>query len=262
MAFWAENYNEKFTDIISDYRKNKSKWDRRYENYKYSMLFKIRKGRGMGGIQKYYAGWNTYIKLAYGNIRYLMELVYRAYDKHLNEDNDVSSPISFENQTIVAQETGRKNLIELEGLSKNGAQLTRLLLGFGRLFNVLISSFGNAAPEINQFALRGKINHDCDEILRDAVMHLACIRIPGNKPSSKSTTKDFIYTIHPIYAPFFVFSYRRKRKMEVSSNDLIEIIHDTPKYIEKILKKKKISVKDIKLLPKQLEFFREFYEND
>lgn len=260
-AFWAEKNKKSYTEMITDYIKNKSKWDERYDNYKYSLLFKIRKGRGKRGIQKYYAGWNTYVKLAHGNIRYLMELVYRAYERHL-VDNDISTSISIENQTITAQETGRKNLIELEGLCKNGAQLTRLILGFGRLFNVLESSIGKTAPEINQFTIKGKPNSDCNDILRDAVMYLACIRIPGNKPSSKSTTKDFIYSIHPIYAPFFMFSHRQKRKMEITSVDLLELINETPNFINKIIKQKNISLENLDELPEQLEFFKEFYEND
>jgi hypothetical protein len=260
-TFWAEKNNKSYKEMITDYIKNKSKWNVRYDNYKYSLLFKIRKGRGKRGIQKYYAGWNTYIKLAHGNIRYLMELVYRAYEKHL-ADNNISMPISIENQTITAQETGRKNLIELEGLCKNGAQLTRLILGFGRLFNVLESNVGNVAPEINQFAIKGKPNSDCNDILRDAVMYLACIRIPGNKPSSKSTTKDFIYSIHPIYAPFFMFSHRQKRKMEITSVDLLELINETPNFINKIVKQKNITFENLDELPEQLEFFKEFYEND
>jgi hypothetical protein len=262
LAYWAENYGKKMKDVIFDYQKNKAKWDERYGNYKHSMLFKIRKGRGMAGIQKYYAGWNTYIKLAHGNIRYLMELVYRAYEKHLDNNNDIAFPISYDNQTKVAQDTGMKNLMELEGLCKNGARLTRLLLGFGRLFNLLISGNGKIAPEINQFAIKGRIDSDCNEILKDAVMHLACIRTPGNKPSSKSTTKEYIYSIHPIYAPYFVYSYRIKRKMDISSKEFLEIINDTPKYINKILMKKKIKIDDEDVLPEQLEFFKEFYEND
>jgi hypothetical protein len=261
MVYWAENHKKKLGEIVSDYQKNKLQWDERYENYRYSMLFKIRKGRGMSGIQKFYAGWDTYIKLAHGNIRYLMELVYRAYEKHLT-DNNIFSPISPENQTKTAQEIGMKNLIELEGLCKNGAQLTRLLLGFGRLFNVLISGAGKTAPEINQFSIKGKISQESNEILRDAVMHLACIRIPGNKPSSKSTIKEYMYALHPIYAPFFVFSYRRKRKIELFDNDFLGMVTDTSKYIKKILKRKKVSDSNIDVLPEQLDLFREVYDND
>lgn len=79
LSYWSENHKLMFKDEIADYLSNTKIWNTRYENYKYSLLFKIRTGRGSGGIQKYYAGWSTFVKLANGNIRYLMELVYRSY---------------------------------------------------------------------------------------------------------------------------------------------------------------------------------------
>jgi hypothetical protein len=262
ISYWAESHNTILENTISDYLRNKLQWDTRYENYKHSMLFKIRKGRGMVGIQKYYAGWNTYIKLSNGNIRYLMELVYRAYEKHLTDENEIALPVSFDNQTIAAQEIGMKNLRELEGLWKNGAQLTKLLLGFGRIFNVLISENGKIAPEITQFSIKGTISPECNEILTAAVMNLAFIRILGNKLSNQSATREYMYAIHPIYAPYFVFSYRRKRKMEISEQEFMGIISEPKPTIEAILKKKKIHVDITKELPIQLNLFKDFYSND
>ena len=262
IAYWAEIHDITLEEAISDYNKNKAQWDTRYENYKYSMLFKIRKGRGMGGIQKYYAGWNTYLKLANGNIRYLIELVYRTYEKHLTNDKNLGDSVSFKDQTLATQDVGMKNLKELEGLWKNGSQLTKLLLGFGRIFNVLISEDAKNAPEINQISIKAPISEECSELLSAAVMNLAFIRILGNKLSNKSTTRDYMYMIHPIYAPYFVFSYRRKRKMEVSDNELIGLIKEPRKTIESILKKKNIIFNASKELPIQLTLFKDFYYND
>lgn len=262
LANWAETHNQSLEATIAEYTINKTQWDTRYENYKYSMLFKIRKGRGMGGIQKYYAGWNTYLKLANGNIRFLMELVYRTYEKHLNGDNDLASPVSFKDQTQAAQDVGIKNLKELEGLWKNGSQLTKLLLGFGRIFNVLIAESGKNAPEINQIFIKGNISTECDEILSAAVMNVAFIRILGNKLSNNTATREYLYTIHPIYAPYFVFGYRRKRKMDISEEEFMGVISEPRKYINKILNRKNIFIDVTKDLPTQLTLFQDFYNND
>jgi hypothetical protein len=262
IAYWAEAYGKTLEDMIVDYKRDKAKWDTRYGNYKYSTLFKIKKGRGKVGIQKYYAGWDTFIKLANGNIRYLMELVYRAYEKHLKDEEELSSPVSPENQTIAAQDVGLKNLRELEGLCKNGTQLVKLLLGFGRIFNVLISEGDRAAPEINQISIVGNPSQEFVDLLQDAVMYLAFVRIPGNKPNSDSSTRSDIYMIHPIYAPYFVFGYRRKRKMEISESQFMGMISDSKKNINAILKEKKIFIDDSQELPEQLMLFKEFYEHD
>jgi hypothetical protein len=262
IAYWAETHGKTLEDMIVDYKNDKVKWDTRYGNYKYSTLFKIKKGRGKVGIQKYYAGWNTFIKLANGNIRYLMELVYRTYEKHLTDENELSAPVSPENQTKAAQEVGLKNLKELEGLCKNGTQLVKLLLGFGRVFGVLISEGDKVSPEINQISINGKVSQKTIELLRDAVMYLAFVRIPGNKLRDNSETRDFIYAIHPIYAPYFVFSYRKKRMMEVRENEFLDMISKPEETINKILKKRDVFVDKAKEFPEQLTLFRDFYEND
>ena len=255
LIYWADVYSKNLSNIISEHKKNISVWNTRFENYKYSMLFKIKKGRGMGGIQKYYSGWKTFIKLANGNIRYLMQLVYRSYEIHIKNGNEISSPVSPKIQTIAARETGSKNMAELEGLCKNGTQLTKILFGFGRVFNLLISENNKKAPEINQFVIKGNKSEKCNELLRDAVMYLACIRITGNKPSDKSTTKDYMYALHPIFAPFFVFSHRKKRKIEISEEEFLGIISDSNKYIKNLFNKGDIITK-MKNKPeqKQLDF--------
>ncbi len=191
IAYWANWHKMTLNEAVEDYSKFKVDWNTRYDNYKYEMLFKIRKGRGKRGIQKYYSGWNTYIKLANGNIRYLMELVYRAYEKHLNEGLELTSSLGYKNQTIAAQEVGLKNLMELEGLWKNGAQLTKLLLGFGRIFQILASVEGNFAPERNQFSIENSesLSGECQDLINAAVMNLALVRRPGSKLTEESHTK-------------------------------------------------------------------------
>jgi len=265
IAYWAQWHKMTLSNTINDYLSFKDKWDQRYDNYKYQMLFKIHKGRGKGGIQKYYSGWSTYIKLAHGNIRYLMELIYRAYEKHLNNDEPLLKPVNVRNQTLAAQEVGEKNLKELEGHTKNGAQLIKLLLGFGRIFNVLSSEEGKFAPEKNQFSIENseRLSKECQEIITAAVMHLALIRSPGNKLTDTAHTRDYIYTIHPIYAAFFIFSYRRKRKIIINQDDFLGVITTPKEKIKSILTKCKITF-DTKVerpLPKQLSMFESFYND-
>lgn len=266
IAYWAKWHKMTLSEAIKDYLKKTSEWNQRYDNYKYELLFKIHKGRGKGGIQKYYSSWNTYIKLSQGNIRYLMELIYKAYEKHLNDDELLTKPVSLKNQTQAAQEVGEKNLMELEGLKENGAQLIRLLLGFGRIFNVLSSEEGKFAPEKNQFSIENSdsLSEECQNILTPAVMHLALIRIPGNKLTDEAHTRDYLYTIHPIYAAYFVFSYRRKRKLMINQNEFLGVINSPKETIRSILERFKISIDSEvikKSLPVQLSMFEDYYND-
>lgn len=234
IAYWAATHGRSLEHEINDYFIDTGKWNRRYVNYKYSLLFKIRRGRGMVGIQKYYAGWDTFIKLANGNIRYLMDLIYRSYEMHITKGNGILTPVSLEVQTKAAQDIGLKNLEELEGLSRIGAQVIKMLLNMGQIFKTLARQ-DNTAPEINQFVLEGDRNDDCNELITASVMNLAIIRIPGDKPNDELVTREYQYMIHPIFAPFFSYSYRRKRKMPIRVEEFMSLTSQNKDSIKKIL---------------------------
>jgi len=116
----------------------------RYNNYKHALLFTIR--RGKSGIRKYYAGWRTSfnfpdrIYVTYWNWFIAACSAQRAW-------SCLGEQVSFADQTIAAQQVGMKNVAELEGLSVQGAQLTKLVLGLGRVFQVLAYRPEGHSPE-------------------------------------------------------------------------------------------------------------------
>lgn len=231
----------------------------RFDNHFHASLFAIR--RGKRGIRKYYCGWDVYLALCEGNIRYLLELVHSALLLHIEEGGAELSPISAETQTQAAQAVGRKNLSELEGLSVDGARLTKLLLSLGRVFGVLAESPAGHTSEANQFHLREELAPESDaramELLKHSVMHLALVRYAGSKLLDERDTKAYDYMIHPIFAPFFVISHRKKRKILLSSANLLSLVDRPREGIETVLKlNNRASEAE---LPDQLQLFGDFY---
>jgi hypothetical protein len=90
-------------------------------------------------------------------------------------------------------------------------------------------------------------------------MHLALIRSPGNKPGDVGDTKDYDYMIHPIFSPFFVFSYRRKRKMTLRPETVLGLIQRPKQTIRALLNEHNRNVEDEEL-PEQLMLFERFYD--
>ena len=242
ISYWAENHNSMLKDEIEDYLSNTKNWDTRYENYKYSLLFKIRTGRGSGGIQKYYAGWSTFVKLANGNIRYLMELVYRSYYIYLQEGGDITKPVSADVQTKAARNVGWKNLTELEGTWSNGAQLTRMVQTLGTIFSKLAKDGENSAPEIVQFEIEGERSARTEELLQAGIMNLALVRMPANKQSGRGSVKEFMYSLHPIFAPYFIYSFRRKRKIGLSDSEFLLCVDNPNNAVKDILTKRNVKI--------------------
>ena len=254
LSYWSENHKLMFKDEIADYLSNTKIWNTRYENYKYSLLFKIRTGRGSGGIQKYYAGWSTFVKLANGNIRYLMELVYRSYYLYLQEGGDIAKPVSADIQTKAARNVGWKNLTELEGTWSNGAQLTRMVQTLGTIFSRLAKDGENSAPETVQFEIEGERSERTEELLQAGIMNLALIRMPANKQSGRGSVKEFMYSLHPIFAPYFIYSFRRKRKMGLSDAEFLLCVDNPKKAVKDILDKRNIKISEEGVVMNQLYF--------
>jgi len=256
--FWANTQDLPPEDVLNDRHINKKKWKERFDNYRFSMLFTIKSKKS--DISKYYCGWQTYVLLANGNIRYLLELVGRSIQLN-RKHGKAPFPIDPVIQTRAAVSVAKKNILELEGLSVNGAQLTKLLLGLGRVFEIFASHPAGHAPEYTQFHFSDDevLSDEVSRLLGAAVMHLALVRTESSK-RMEFETRSSDYAVHPIFSPFFEFSYRRKRKILLKGEHISGLISEPKKFIEMIVSKH--GVEQGEEHPQQMQLFEAFYNND
>lgn len=254
LGYWAEKENRSIEDVVTEYEARSTFWNQRYDNYKYSMLFKIRSGRG-SGLKKYYAGWNTILKMANGNIRYVLEMVYHSYVKHLSNDLGFDTPVPPRLQTEAAYDVGGIMLQDLEQEAKNGYKLSKLVINIGSFFNQLATDSDKTAPEITEFYIEEEITPEVDEYLKSGVMHMAFIRMPNTKNSGIGATKDYLYSLHPAFAARFVYSFRRKRKIVITNDDFISLTISHKQLTERVLSKKTNLLDEFSKTAMQLNFF-------
>jgi len=263
VKFWASGQHQSIEEVFNNFLTNREEWHTRYQNYKHALLYTLK--RRKRGIRKYYAGWDVFIKLSSNNIRYLLELVDQSLLLHLRKDGSLSQPVPPETQTHAAQDVAKKNLSELEGLSVHGARLTKLLLGLGRIFQVMAEDAAGHAPELNQFhlddqeILANSQEKALQDLLTSSIMHLALVRFSGSKLAEETDTRGYDYMVHPIFTPFFIFSYRKKRKMKLFGHQLLDLINRPKEAIRNILIQNKRTSEE--KLPDQLVLFKEFYED-
>jgi hypothetical protein len=272
IGFWSKGHGSRLSETYNDYVLNKPRWDTRYVNYKHALLYTLRRKRR--GIRKYYAGWDTFAHLSGNNIRFYLQLVEQSLLLHLDAGRNLATPLEPDLQTRAAQLVGRTNLSELEGLSVYGMYLSRLVLGLGRIFEILAQQLEGRSPEVNQFYLvdDGKILRTSQQaseeikaetLIAEAVTHLALARFPGTKPTTEGDTEDYDYMLHPIFAPLFGFSYRRKRKLALTQSQLLSLIQSPRPTIREILGNAKRRPVDFEEeLPDQLALFEAFYRSD
>ena len=217
--------------------------------YRYASLFTIKR---TSGIKKYYTGWETFSKLSANNIRYLLELVERALNLHLRSDRKLSESISPENQTKATEIIGRKNFEELKGLSSHGEKLTKFVLSLGRIFNRFAVDWEGHSHEVNQFRIKlaskketiDDSNTSAANLIKAAIMHLAIIPFPSNKPKEQSDTRENTYQLNPIFASYFIFSYRKRRNLMLKESEIIGLIENSKTTIDSILDKNNRDVLD------------------
>ena len=260
LEYWRKGHNQTLREVFDDYQDNTAAWRTRLSNYGHTLLFTLRRHRR--GIQKYYAGWDTFIRLSGGNIRFLLQLVESSLVRHLRAGQGLEKPLTPVMQTMAAQATGRASLTELEGISVRGGQLAKLLLSLGRIFGVMASSAEGHAPEVNQFRVLGtpespSVEHEVNALLQASVMHLALERRSGSKLTAASDTRDWDYMVHPIYVPFFNFSYRHKRKMHLTPAQVLALVSSPGGAIREVLASSNRSPDEP--LPEQLRLFGQYY---
>lgn len=262
IKYWSDGHGCSCIDVIDEYIASGKLFHDRYSEYKFASLFTIRRKRS--GIVKYFCGFDVYVALASKNIRYFLELVDQSLLFSLREGGSLLKPVSPRVQTAAAQYVGKKNLSELEGLSVHGAQLTKLLLGLGRIFGVMASKSEGHAPEVNQFKLNRRYSVEEDSasvrvegLIKAAIMHLALVSFPGNKLKDEGETRDKAFQPHPIFAPYFVFSHKKGVDFKLEDSDIIGLVETPRSTIKKILRANNRD--DDEYIPEQLHLFEGYY---
>lgn len=267
-VLWMLNQadDRKTTKDLQAYNVGSSTIRNRLHNYRYAMLFTIA-GNG-AEIGKYYCGNRVFSLLARNNLRFYLQLISHSLELHIRAGNSIATPVSVKDQTHAARDVGLRYLTELEGVTVQGAQLVKLVLGFGRLFQLFSRNPAGSRPECVEFHIKKTSNPSQETLqaaaalLKEAVMNLALVRSPGTKLATESDVREWDYAIHPIFAPYFNFSHRKKRKIEVSEMDLLNMI-SSPQDAIKTLLKDRASLID-QDPPVQLKLFDEYFsaQND
>jgi hypothetical protein len=226
-------------EVLHRYAESPSTFMASYrENYRQSLLFTISEHSGRG-LQKYYCGWNTLAKVSGGNVRYLVEVLERAFELHRTSVGDIGKPVSARDQTEACIAVGRKYAQEVQSLDPQGHKLTFLLLGLGRLLNVLARDSLGKQPDTTSFVVTRPTSQDKDEeveeLMRIAVMHQVLRKWPATKLTNSTDSKEPEYSVHPIFSAFFVFPYQKKRRIRLSGEDLLVLSEDLKSGLKAIL---------------------------
>lgn len=262
VRYRSEIFGEPVLEIARSFASNASSWRDFRNNYGFQALFWLSRGRRGARIRKYYCGVRTVLMLARGNVRFFLEVLGSGVLDAVGAPSTLSGAVIVvhpKEQTLAARAVGRRQLEQLDGLGARGAEIQRLVLGIGKVFFERTRRPEPGVPEPTSFVLSGSesARAEVEQVLREGVAYLAFLRAPRTKATTDTEIRDDEYSLHPIFAPFFEMSYRRKRRITLQAETLIELQSSPRSAIGKLLEG--VSVTGPDELPEQLALFASFY---
>ncbi|WJM81637.1 ORC-CDC6 family AAA ATPase [Pectobacterium brasiliense] len=191
-----------------------------------------------------YAGYEQYVLLSKGNIRHFLELCHQSTLK--GEYNDIfqNSEICSLPIEIQASATKRTSDLELEKISDlgaHGSHLKKIANRLGRIFSYSQSRKTQSEVEINHFTLDLSEKMTLDDDTRTLLSEALIWSVLVEEDSTKSKVSDSIetkdYLLHPVLSAHFGISYRKKKKLKLTREQLTIIFTENDDKFNALLKK-------------------------
>ena len=170
-----------------------------------------------------FAGFDTYVRMARGNVRHFLELVHQSFLKIAAVDNEIPV-VPVDVQAEAVKLASDLLLKEVLSAGKYGNRLHALALSLGTIFREKHRLVTQSEPEINHFSISsGEPGERLADYLREAVKWSVLYEDPETK--KKNVGVQYAdYVLNPIFAGYFQISWRKKRSIPVSARDLLDLL--------------------------------------
>ena len=178
-----------------------------YENHSKAALF--------------YAGFDTFCTISRGNLRYFRELCHKSLNTASKSASSSKMRVPPADQAAAARQTSASFLGEVRSFGRLGNPLHAFVLRLGSLFALAQRSRTQSEPERSHFAIvRGEaVSSEDNEFLLEAVKWSVLFAVEETKLKDQDQPSNFEYILNPIYAPYFGITYRKRRKIELSTEE-------------------------------------------
>ncbi|KPZ52841.1 hypothetical protein AN391_03546 [Pseudoalteromonas sp. P1-13-1a] len=175
-----------------------------------------------------YCGFDTFISLSQGNLRHFLELCRTAFSAGFTIQNSNFS-ISQDYQSFAANQTSSSLFSEIKSFKPKGEKLQNFANRLGELFALHQSRLSQSEPEKSHFSITGGATSLSNEerlLLDECEKWGVLTKVTATKTKSRLSIDDYDWILNPIYAPKFEISYRKKRKLNLNSEDIKALFSD------------------------------------
>jgi hypothetical protein len=194
----------------------------------------------LGRICPIYSGFEAFCLMSKTNLRHFLELCYKSIaNEILNCNSKLLTTISIKSQAEASKQASATFLREVKNFGNDGNKLHTFVLRIGTYFKYAHKKPTQSEPEQNHFNVKGNRTKELNDFLNEAVKWSVLYENKITKQKGgegKIETEDFDYILNPIYASYFHISYRKKRSIQFSSDEMNIIIFGNFQEFEAFLK--------------------------
>jgi hypothetical protein len=176
----------------------------------------------------FYAGFDSFIGISRGNLRHFLEICHNSL-KHIGEHPVLTDlVVGVEEQAESARQASADFLREIRSSGPYGNQLYDFACALGKLFALAHRRPSQSEPEINHFSIRegvAALSSSDREFLDEATKWSVLIELEETKTKSESSFTGTEWMLAPIYAPYFRITFRKKRRVELTRDELTVLIN-------------------------------------
>lgn len=235
-----------FQDLV---KKGRSKSDAFYktggwvDNNLYGCLFHL-----YAGLPRrpniLYAGFSRFCKIAAPNLRFFQELCHNtlllAYQRQ--SAGEIGKPLRVDQniQATAALQVSNAMFEDVLQLGPHGDRLLDFARRLGGLFEAYNKRRSQSEPEINHFSINSadanQLSETAQVILREAKIWSVLWETKDTKNKAEYDAAQYELILNTIYAPHFKISYRKRRKITLTTMQLDVILTQSDSQFELLLK--------------------------
>lgn len=215
-------------DIFYGIENNTDTYKNWIHNYKHNIMFQIISECEQ---TKKYCGFNVLVKLSNSNTRKILEILHYAFGDYDNSGKRYKE-ISITRQTDAVNRVANATFDQIDYIPNNGYKAKNLANTLGNIFRKFVTDAQAKRFEVNHFSIKNTGNLDEKKVqeiravLHDSIVWGVLIPSKVNKVRNKGDivfdSRD--YMLHPIFAPYFRISYRKRQKWEFNDFEVYTML--------------------------------------
>lgn len=208
-------------DVVKELKDYCEKKSPRYSEWVHNNLFGciLNFYAGVNRRCPLYSGYDTFVTMSKDNIRHFLELCYTSLS-HSDDLNELHK-VSLDDQLVAVDYVSKSMLKEIKQFGPHGNMLYIFSMRLGNLFGELRKRESQSEPEQNQFSVKGVMNTECAQIIRELVKWSVLYETKLTKQKGLEVGEE--YQLNPIYSAFFTISFRKKRRIELTAEEIVKL---------------------------------------